>query len=311
MRLLEVVVHSFYASFILTKRFHIMVFPYFLSTEEMSLHVLETFNWHLGGADFPHLPLPDGYQDLCLDFVLSDAEETTRDFLLPEIVQVIFYTMILNDALEMGTLSRDLDEMLKSALVSLRWSTFEVWLWRNRDSILLAYNIELDSPEAGRTLQLTRTIPVEFIDPRMEGHHPQFPSLPALIAGRVITYIPPKNQFREPKKITYAIPIHHPDMPSWSSCEHCSTPGILSIKEEVVYLWEINVAVSCMNDIQEGSSVRGGESCSSGSRSSASTPKRGRAQKELVQEVVGEGTVFPELLHTQILKTGRRPMSPT
>ncbi|KAJ8439002.1 hypothetical protein Cgig2_012998 [Carnegiea gigantea] len=109
------------------------------STEEMAFHVLETFNWHLRRATFPSLPPPVDYQDLCSNFILSDAKVTALDFLLPEIVQVVFYTMVINDALELGVLSRDLAELLKSALVDLQWSTFEVWLRRNRDNLLRAY----------------------------------------------------------------------------------------------------------------------------------------------------------------------------
>jgi len=67
----------------------------------------------------------------------------------------------------------------------------------------------------------------------------------------VVAHISPKNQFREPKKIPYAVPIYEPDTPSWSSCEYSFTPSILSIKEEVVYPWEIDVAVSSMTDVEE------------------------------------------------------------
>ena len=55
-----------------------MVFPYFLNIDEVALHVLETFDWHLRWAIFPPLPLPDDYQDLWRDFDLSDAEEAAR-----------------------------------------------------------------------------------------------------------------------------------------------------------------------------------------------------------------------------------------
>jgi len=70
----------------------------------------------------------------------------------------------------------------------------------------------------------------------MEGRHPQFPSLPALIDGWVVACIPLKNQLREPKKISHAVLIYEPDTPLWSSCEYSSSPSILSIEEEVVYL---------------------------------------------------------------------------
>ena len=45
--------------------------------------------------------------------------------------------------------------------------------------------------------------------------------------------------------------IYEPKLPSWSSCEYSSMPSILSIEEEVVYPWEIDVAISCMSNVQE------------------------------------------------------------
>jgi len=83
----------------------------------------------------------------------------------------------------------------------------------------------------------------------VEGRHPQFPSLLALIDGRVVTHVPQKNQFREPKKILYVVPLCEPDTPSWSSCGDSSIPSTLTIEEEVVYPWETDVAVSHMTDV--------------------------------------------------------------
>jgi len=45
--------------------------------------------------------------------------------------------------------------------------------------------------------------------------------------------------------------IFEPDTPSWSNCEHCSTPSILNIEEDVVYPWEIEVAIDRMLAFQE------------------------------------------------------------
>ena len=36
-----------------------------------------------------------------------------------------------------------------------------------------------------------------------------------------------------------------------SSCEYSSTPSILSIEEEVVYHWEIDIVLPRMSDVQE------------------------------------------------------------
>lgn len=77
--------------------------------------------------------------------------------------------------------------------------------------------------------------------PLMAGRHPQFSRLPAYIDGRMVAHVPPKNQFREPKKILYGVSVVEPGAPSWSSCEYSSTPSILSIETEVSYPWEITV----------------------------------------------------------------------
>ncbi|KAJ8419411.1 hypothetical protein Cgig2_025508 [Carnegiea gigantea] len=115
-----------------------------LMTDEMAFYVLGNFEWYRREVAFPPLPLPYDYEELCLDFVLAEAEEYARDyefpshpmwaslpprpllkdyrdlclnftlsdagqvacdFGIPEIVQATFYTMLLNDAVELSMLS--------------------------------------------------------------------------------------------------------------------------------------------------------------------------------------------------------------
>ncbi|KAJ8429312.1 hypothetical protein Cgig2_025068 [Carnegiea gigantea] len=104
----------------LAKSLSIMVFPYFFSTEEMTLNVLGTFNWRLRRATRPPRLLSEDYHDLYLYFILADAEEAAHDFHIPELVQAIFYAIVVNKALELGVLRRSLVEDLKSALIGLR-----------------------------------------------------------------------------------------------------------------------------------------------------------------------------------------------
>jgi len=66
----------------------------------MADHVRETFRWHSRVASRPSWPLLKNYQDLYPGFTLSDAEEATRDFNIPEMVQITFYAMVVNDALD-------------------------------------------------------------------------------------------------------------------------------------------------------------------------------------------------------------------
>ncbi|KAJ8444463.1 hypothetical protein Cgig2_024027 [Carnegiea gigantea] len=122
-----------------------MVFPRTLNVDEMALYILENFEWYWREVVFPPLPFPYDYKDLCLDFDLATAEGAARDFLLPKMAQVVFLEMLLNDAVKLGVLRRWMIDIMESALKELRWSTFEEWLWCNRDNILRAHRLEIDS----------------------------------------------------------------------------------------------------------------------------------------------------------------------
>ncbi|KAJ8423593.1 hypothetical protein Cgig2_003877 [Carnegiea gigantea] len=115
---------------------YIMVFPYFCSTEQPADHIRETFDWHLRGAACPPRPLPENYHDLCPNFDFAVAEEATRNFRFPYVVQAVFYAMVVNMAFKMGVLSRDLAEHLKSALEGLRWYMCEAWLQLDKHAFL-------------------------------------------------------------------------------------------------------------------------------------------------------------------------------
>ncbi|KAJ8444874.1 hypothetical protein Cgig2_029805 [Carnegiea gigantea] len=53
----------------------------------------------------------------------SEAERAALDFELPEMVQATFYSMLLNDAIELGIVSGFLTDDLKATLEELRWTT--------------------------------------------------------------------------------------------------------------------------------------------------------------------------------------------
>ncbi|KAJ8424173.1 hypothetical protein Cgig2_003016 [Carnegiea gigantea] len=82
-------------------------------------HVRETFKWHLRRASRPPRPLLEEYQDLCLSFTLPDTEEAAHDFAIPEIVQGTFYALVVNDAVELSEVSRDMAGALKLTLKGL------------------------------------------------------------------------------------------------------------------------------------------------------------------------------------------------
>ncbi|KAJ8438935.1 hypothetical protein Cgig2_012830 [Carnegiea gigantea] len=103
----------------------IIAFPPLYNTREMADYVRESFIWRWRGATRPPHPLPEDYHILCPRFSLPEAEGAATDFDFPEMVQATFYAMLLNFEVH-GFMA----EGLRSALVGLRWSNFEVWMSR-------------------------------------------------------------------------------------------------------------------------------------------------------------------------------------
>ncbi|KAJ8435117.1 hypothetical protein Cgig2_020760 [Carnegiea gigantea] len=108
--------------------FYIMVFSDFLSTEQAADYIRETSKWHLRGVVRPPRPLPANYHKLRPYFDLVVVEEAARDFRILEMIQAIFYAMVVNEALKLGVLSRDLAEHLKLCLEGLQRYMCEAWL---------------------------------------------------------------------------------------------------------------------------------------------------------------------------------------
>ncbi|KAJ8434358.1 hypothetical protein Cgig2_031604 [Carnegiea gigantea] len=84
------------------------------------------------GAARPPRLLPENYHKLCPPFDLLVAEEAAPDFCIVEMIQAVFYAMVVNEALELGVLSGDLAEHLKLWLEGLWWYICEVWLQLNK-----------------------------------------------------------------------------------------------------------------------------------------------------------------------------------
>ncbi|KAJ8422899.1 hypothetical protein Cgig2_026420 [Carnegiea gigantea] len=74
-----------------------MAFPHSLSTIKMAQYVARNFEWDRHRVSFPPLPLPNDFQALRSSFELAMVEEATQCFYLPELPQIIFYAMLLNE----------------------------------------------------------------------------------------------------------------------------------------------------------------------------------------------------------------------
>jgi len=70
--------------------------------------------------------------------MLSDMGRAVLDYELPEMVQTIFYAMLLNNAVEVGIVSGPMAIDPKLTLEGLRWSSFESWLGYNSRSLVEA-----------------------------------------------------------------------------------------------------------------------------------------------------------------------------
>ncbi|KAJ8430171.1 hypothetical protein Cgig2_028057 [Carnegiea gigantea] len=140
----------------------------------MALYILENFEYDWRDVAFPPLRLPDDYQYLCPNFDLTEAEEAARDFLLLKIPQFVFYVMVLNNVVKLGVLSGGIIEILESALVELRWSTFQKWVWCNKGNILRAHHLEpnTDREESSGTGDASSSLLKLAMRARGLCHHP-------------------------------------------------------------------------------------------------------------------------------------------
>ncbi|KAJ8428639.1 hypothetical protein Cgig2_017138 [Carnegiea gigantea] len=147
----------------------------FTSTEMEAEYIQEIFRWLLRetSAQRPR-PLPEDHLIFSLSFNLGMATRYAQDSNIPEMVQAIFYAMVVNKVAERGIMCRILAKYLMWALQQLHWGPFEFWFENVREA---AFGALGDIPEG-------------LASPQVEGYHPQFPSLPAFIDGRAVTGVP-------------------------------------------------------------------------------------------------------------------------
>ncbi|KAJ8444871.1 LOW QUALITY PROTEIN: hypothetical protein Cgig2_029802 [Carnegiea gigantea] len=108
--------------------------PSFISSIDLSWAY--HFEWGRHGVAFPPSPLLNDFQAF---YELAVAEEAARRFGPPKLPRVNFYAMLLNEAERLGVLYGRTLRVIDSALTELRWSTFESWVWLNRDRIFEAW----------------------------------------------------------------------------------------------------------------------------------------------------------------------------
>ncbi|KAJ8434800.1 hypothetical protein Cgig2_033750 [Carnegiea gigantea] len=110
------------------KKREMVRFPNFTSTEMAAKYVRETFRWPLRETLAQRLrPLPEDHLILCPSFDLGMATRYAQDCNILEMVQAIFYAMVMNEVAERGITYRISAGCLMCALQLLHWDPFEFW----------------------------------------------------------------------------------------------------------------------------------------------------------------------------------------
>ncbi|KAJ8448594.1 hypothetical protein Cgig2_010481 [Carnegiea gigantea] len=242
-------------------------------------------------------PLPTDHHSLYPGFNLSVATQYAHDPNIPEMVQAMFYAMVVNDVVEQGLTCRLTVKCMIWVMYQLNWAPIK----RAHASRLANPSADLasssgpvehtglsDAPPASSDED--GDVPQGLAGPQVAGYHPQFSSLPAFIDGWVVTDVTPKNQCRKPKMIPYA----HSKAEAEVLCTHSSS-------------FSAGASTSSSDEASADSSDDESSSRSSSSEASANSSmqvepsalgrvvlrKRGCTLTEPVHEVVVEGFVCP------------------
>ncbi|KAJ8419943.1 LOW QUALITY PROTEIN: hypothetical protein Cgig2_020753 [Carnegiea gigantea] len=97
-------------------------------TELVVEYVRDTFWWLLREASAlrPNL-LPMDYHGRCPGFYLGVTTQYAQNSNIPEMVQAIFYAMVMNDTAELGLTSRLSTECMMWVMQQLNWNPIEFW----------------------------------------------------------------------------------------------------------------------------------------------------------------------------------------
>ncbi|KAJ8431149.1 hypothetical protein Cgig2_026746 [Carnegiea gigantea] len=125
------------------------LFPNFASTEQAIEYACDHFRWALRDplAPGPRLLLSD-YHGLCPRFDLGAAARYAHDSNTPEMVQIIFYAMVIDDAAKLGLSRRLTMDCVMWAMRTPDWGPVEAWLGGNGRRLRRAQASRLGNPLA-------------------------------------------------------------------------------------------------------------------------------------------------------------------
>ncbi|KAJ8444094.1 hypothetical protein Cgig2_025095 [Carnegiea gigantea] len=102
------------------------------SSFEAAEYICDHFRWPLRDPSAPGCrPLPSDYHGLYPRFDLGVAMRYACDSDIPKMVQIIFYAMIINDAVELDLSCRLTMDCVMWAMRKLDWGPMEAWLGDN------------------------------------------------------------------------------------------------------------------------------------------------------------------------------------
>ena len=125
------------------------LFPNFASTEQVAEYVRDTFHWTLRESlALGPKPLPMDYHGLCPCFDLRVATRYAHNSNILEMVQAIFYAVVVDNATELGLLRRLTMDCMISTMRKLDWNAVESWLGDIDHRLRRAQAYRLTNPPA-------------------------------------------------------------------------------------------------------------------------------------------------------------------
>ncbi|KAJ8422560.1 hypothetical protein Cgig2_005758 [Carnegiea gigantea] len=107
--------------------------------EQAADYVRDNFRWALKEPSAPGpKPLPSDYHGLCLRFDLGVATRYAHDSNILEMVQIIFYAMVIDDAAKLGLSRRLTMDCVMWVMRKLDWGPVEAWLGDNDRRLRIA-----------------------------------------------------------------------------------------------------------------------------------------------------------------------------
>jgi len=132
------------------ERVEMNLFPNFASTEQAAEYIRDNLHWTLRESSAPNLgPLPLDYDGLCPRFDLGVVARYAHESNIPEMMQAIFYAMVVHDAAELGISHRLTMNCVMWAMRKLDWGPVESWLGDTDRRLKKAHASRLANPSVG------------------------------------------------------------------------------------------------------------------------------------------------------------------